>query len=422
MKDQHPHESEHGQAIVILALAMIVLLAFAALAIDGGNAYVNRRRAQNGADAGALAGAHELIVYRSGTATNIRAAINKAAEDNGMPDSDGVPGNAVNDNVKAYYTDASGKRLTGANIEVSPFTPPPANAWGIEVTDSIAYPTFIAGIFSGGQQSTGVAAALAAAIYKKSEGCDDYAVYASGGGNDQHSIQQTGAQLTFYNGGLYSGQGGRFNNVRVVGTPPPPVDVVQPCQGCQVDGTSPNYDATKQDPLDPPLYDIADFQPGGKYSVMAGWTSSCTAPNGCGNYHYISGDFNPSGNPPNLSGLYYVEGQVKLTHGAVGNASIVSMGQMDLSGDINLTTFDWRFPVLASWASPPGDPISIHNAQITLKGFIYAPNGRVNMSGADGTIEGAIYGQEVKFDGSSLNFLYQPGYCPPRRATVQLIR
>ena len=422
MKDQHPHENEHGQAIVILALAMIVLLAFAALAIDGGNAYVNRRRAQNGADAGALAGAHELIISRSGTATNIRAAINKAAEDNGMPDSDGVPGNAVNTYVQAYYTDASGKRLTGSNIEVSPFTPPPSNAWGIEVTDNISYPTFIAGIFSGGQQSTGVAEAQAAAIYKKSEGCDDYAVYGAGPSGNHQSIHETGSNLTFYNGGLYGGDGGRFNNVTIVGNPPPPVDVVQPCNGCQVSGTTANFNTTKQDPLDPPLYDIADYQPGGKYSIETGWTSTCTAPNGCGNYHYISGDFNPPGNPPNLSGLYFVEGSVKFSRGAVGTASIVSRGPMDLSGNINLTTFDYRFPVLASWAEPPGDPVSIHNSDIELHGFIYVPNGSVNMSGAHGKMFGAIYGQEVKFAGSILNFYYEPHFCPPNRARVLIVR
>jgi len=53
--------NEKGQVIVVLALAMIVLLLFAALAIDGGNMYTNRRIAQNAADAGALAGAQKLV-------------------------------------------------------------------------------------------------------------------------------------------------------------------------------------------------------------------------------------------------------------------------------------------------------------------------------------------------------------------------
>jgi hypothetical protein len=49
--------NERGQAIVIIAFAFIVLMAFAALAIDGGMVYSDRRHAQNASDAGSLAGA-----------------------------------------------------------------------------------------------------------------------------------------------------------------------------------------------------------------------------------------------------------------------------------------------------------------------------------------------------------------------------
>jgi hypothetical protein len=51
------NRSEKGQAIVMLAIAIVVLLAFVALAIDGGMAFSDRRQAQNGSDASSLAGA-----------------------------------------------------------------------------------------------------------------------------------------------------------------------------------------------------------------------------------------------------------------------------------------------------------------------------------------------------------------------------
>jgi hypothetical protein len=51
--------SEKGQAIVLLVLSMIGLLAFTALAIDGGLVYSDRRIAQNAADAAAIAGAEK---------------------------------------------------------------------------------------------------------------------------------------------------------------------------------------------------------------------------------------------------------------------------------------------------------------------------------------------------------------------------
>jgi len=49
--------SESGQAFILLVLAFVGLLGFAALALDGGMVYSDRRIAQNAADAAALAGA-----------------------------------------------------------------------------------------------------------------------------------------------------------------------------------------------------------------------------------------------------------------------------------------------------------------------------------------------------------------------------
>lgn len=58
-----------GATIVFVALAMVALLSFAALAVDLGYLYVVRNELQNAADAGALAGAHELYLP-DGSAVN----------------------------------------------------------------------------------------------------------------------------------------------------------------------------------------------------------------------------------------------------------------------------------------------------------------------------------------------------------------
>ncbi len=50
-----PHRSEQGQVLVLIVLAMIGLLGFAALAIDMGVVYAERRRAQSAVDAAAMA-------------------------------------------------------------------------------------------------------------------------------------------------------------------------------------------------------------------------------------------------------------------------------------------------------------------------------------------------------------------------------
>lgn len=51
------HKSEKGQAIVMIALAIFALFALVALAMDGGQAFSDRRKAQNAVDAAAYAAA-----------------------------------------------------------------------------------------------------------------------------------------------------------------------------------------------------------------------------------------------------------------------------------------------------------------------------------------------------------------------------
>ncbi len=60
MKQQRNNHNEHGQSVVLVALGLAVLMAFMALAVDGGNVYAQRRQAQNAADAAAYAGGERL--------------------------------------------------------------------------------------------------------------------------------------------------------------------------------------------------------------------------------------------------------------------------------------------------------------------------------------------------------------------------
>ena len=77
-------KSESGQIVVILAIAIVALFGFAALAIDVGMVYSDRRYDQSVADASALAGAQAAAQYIAdhslvGTAFNCAAAIKTAA-------------------------------------------------------------------------------------------------------------------------------------------------------------------------------------------------------------------------------------------------------------------------------------------------------------------------------------------------------
>lgn len=99
-------QSEKGQALVLIALGLLALFGFAALAIDGGRVYADRRNMQNASDSSSLAGAAAYAMYldangiwhknwscagdwyTSATAYAKTAAINRASS-NGYPiDSD----------------------------------------------------------------------------------------------------------------------------------------------------------------------------------------------------------------------------------------------------------------------------------------------------------------------------------------------
>jgi hypothetical protein len=65
--------NESGQSLVMFAVFLIGLLGMLALVLDGGTMYLVRRRMQNAADAGALAGARELALEHGETAARIKA-------------------------------------------------------------------------------------------------------------------------------------------------------------------------------------------------------------------------------------------------------------------------------------------------------------------------------------------------------------
>ena len=87
--------SERGQALILIVGALVGLLAFTALAVDGGMVLYDRRSAQNAADAAALAGAYTLS-WNYYTATNqaalesaVDSAIHTRAHDNHYDTADG---------------------------------------------------------------------------------------------------------------------------------------------------------------------------------------------------------------------------------------------------------------------------------------------------------------------------------------------
>jgi hypothetical protein len=79
-----PRLQEQGQALILIALAVVGLFGFSALAIDGSRVFSDRRHAQNAADTAALAAALAKIRGEN----YAQAALNRAASNGYVTDAD----------------------------------------------------------------------------------------------------------------------------------------------------------------------------------------------------------------------------------------------------------------------------------------------------------------------------------------------
>jgi hypothetical protein len=160
MNEKTKHHEE-GQSMVVVAASIIILLIFVVITVDLAYAYVHRRTDQNAADAAALAGTDTLaqilnahdnsLVGKFVPESPIQAAMNEFAERNGIEDTDGSPGNALNTNIEGYYLGEDGVRI-GADMEGNGGIQIGQVGWvhpdarGVEaITHSLA-PTFFGGI------------------------------------------------------------------------------------------------------------------------------------------------------------------------------------------------------------------------------------------------------------------------------------
>ncbi len=127
---------QRGQAIVIMALAMVAICGMLALAIDAGRLYFERRLMQDAVDAGALAGAQDLVGTVSNPNGQPNYALYHALQDtfsvfslnpafsnpNAAPYSPAPPGNTVTDTEASYTVTAvapSGYNNKQVQISVS---------------------------------------------------------------------------------------------------------------------------------------------------------------------------------------------------------------------------------------------------------------------------------------------------------------
>ncbi len=121
-------KSERGQAMILVAIAMVALLAMVGLALDGGKLHSNRRQMQNASDAAALAGAQVLLdgACKGGAADgDVVTAIVAYTLQNGVAVDTTQPAK----NINAWYVNASEQRLAVVGSGSIP-----SGTRGVEVT------------------------------------------------------------------------------------------------------------------------------------------------------------------------------------------------------------------------------------------------------------------------------------------------
>lgn len=421
---------ERGQSMVIIVLAMVGLIAFLALVIDGGMVFAERRQMQNAADAATLAGTRKLYYhYGSHSAAaeqEIYNAVVQYALANGVAD--------PTTDMEAWFINDS-QAHTGIALPGNGGIP--ADALGVEVTASASFDSFFARVI--GQDELG-ASALAASILIESPCTGPYALYAESPGCPGGNELQWSGSIAVINGSVHSnGEIHDQSATDMCGSAEycsgsEPSNITYTCGGGQSVQLSSDLCRPRGT-----LVDIDDFAPGGDFAddAMGDHSATCNTEGeeaypeddddqtDC--YHYINGNFIANKAEDVVDGLYYVTGRVKLSGGALKDVdrtiTIVALDKIDISSEnMNIIAYsdvnetppgDY---VLISWAGEPGscntNAIKVSSSDTDWEGIMYAPYGGVDVSGSGNTTwSGAIWGYTVKVGGSLLIVGWDESMC-----------
>ncbi len=394
--------SERGQALVLIVLAIVGLVALTALAVDGGNAYSERRRAQNAADTTALDAALAKVRGQDFYAEGLARAAS-----NGYVDSDDV-------DVVINWPPASGPYLNQPEYIQVFITAKVKTYFGrvigiTEVTNKVeavarAKPPVINPMFNGNAivglspeeckavmyQGNANTTVTGGGIYVNSN-CDDSAFF------NHSSSAQLSAPCLQAVGGIEYVEG-------AINIPP----------GCIIPGAP---------PLSPPVYPNPTCS---EPAVQTGNTMSA------GNY---SGTFPPAGVTQLQSGVYCVDGNFRL------NASDVLSGTevvIRVSGDVR-----WEGGATINLSAPTSGPfeglllflpegntnevVINGNSGSTFTGTILAPSASITINGTGGVsgLNGQVIGYTVNLSGTtstSINYNAGQNYHAPENPAIQLVQ
>jgi hypothetical protein len=129
-------QREEGQSIIMVTMILVVLIALMALVVDIGNAYAQRRVAQNAADSSALAATGELARGNETTNANVLAKAQSYAQQNG------IDPNLV---VARYFSfNPTTQQQTDLGLVPNDHNVPRSDADGVAASVGRSFPTYLA--------------------------------------------------------------------------------------------------------------------------------------------------------------------------------------------------------------------------------------------------------------------------------------
>jgi hypothetical protein len=378
-------KADRGATAVVVALTLVVLVGFTAVAIDGGRAYGERRSTQNASDQAALAAAWAACTQQG--------------------DSAAVAAGLASASTNGFSTGVTVQRMSGSTA-----------SYEATVT-AVQENTF--GRVIGANQLTIESRAVADCIRNIWGG--GYALFASAPPQCASPVE-----LDFTGGGVeVYGQVHSNGDLRIVGNNADPSTIhgLTTYVGTN-NSNNVNFAGgesrvpTQPDPFNVNINDyrpgtkLSDFQDGVNYFsytgvVMAGQLEDGVRAIRAGSRTRIL-----------QSGVYYTNGEFRnlsLEMAPGVTATFVAEGRISISGYSNNSYYIGdpnKVVMFSNYQEPEGcgniRAIQFSASSGTWTGLIYAPNGEVVMSMAEGTgFDGAIYGYFIDLSGSGYSITYR---------------
>ncbi len=364
-----PAEAESGQAIVLIALAVVVLLGFTGLAIDGGQLMLAKRDVQNAADAAAWQAAYELC--SAPNASRVQDRAEEVAAINGYVQ--GIDGTVITTETPVNDLPAGHAGSADDYVRVTITALRPSYFIHLVYEGPLAVTARATSYCYHGK--VGAAGGSYAIISLKPTGKDGYKVNGNGattvtGGGVHINSDHSAAMFCSGNHSKLSA-----DPIHLVGG--------DTCSSSNF----PNQEPTPTTPMDDPLAGLAEpVDPGGSCpTVKVQNKDNVTLQPGkyCG--------LTVTGGKATLNpGLYYFTGPVRISGGEVNAIGVTFF--MD-SGDFQMTgngIVRWTAPEAGPWAgmmlfmgrgNTSGIKISGNGNWVGFSGTIYAPDSDVDFSG-----------------------------------------